>query len=389
MKEKGRITKWLYWFGFAIAIIIFYKLLDNLTSIGASIKNLFGILMPFIMGALIAYILYIPCSKIEKGLQRSKIKFVRNKRRTLSIIIVYFIVLLLLVILVNCILPPVITSINDLINNIPSYYAALTGIINDLPEDSILVKLNVKESLANLASINFGQYVSIEYIVGYLKSIMNFATGIFDVFVTIIISIYTLSERGKIVAFFKKASSSLFGEEKYAIISKYFKKSNVVFFNFISGQLIDAVLIGIISVIIMSIMKVKYAVLLGFIIGLFNLIPFFGAIVAVGISIFITICTGGVNKAIWLAVVIIFAQQIDANIINPRILSDKLHISPILVIISVAVMGAYFGVLGMFLAVPIAAVIKIIVDDFIDSKNSTHNKIMETEINKKNCISKM
>ena len=258
-----------------------------------------------------------------------------------------------------------------------------------MPEDSILVKLNVKESLAKLASINFEQYISIEYIVGYLKSIMNFATGIFDVFVTIIISIYTLSERGRIVSFLKKASSAFFGLEKYAIISKYFKKSNIVFFNFISGQLIDAVLIGVISVIIMSIMKIRYAVLLGFIIGLFNLIPFFGAIIAVGISIFITICTGGVNKAIWLAIVIIFAQQIDANVINPRILSDKLHISPILVIISVAIMGAYFGVLGMFLAVPIAAVIKLIVDDYIDSKNNIHNKIMETKKEQDNLVSKM
>lgn len=381
MKEKGRITKWLYWFGFAIAVMIFYKLLDNLTSIGETITNFFKVLMPFIMGGLIAYILYIPCSRIEKGLQKSKIKFVRNKRRSLSIFIVYLIVLLLLIILVNCILPPVINSIKDLVNNIPSYYTALTGIINGLPEDSILVKLNIKETLSNFASINFEQYISIEYITSYLKGIMNFATGIFDIFVTIMISIYALSERTKIVAFFKKASSSLFGIEKYTVISKYFKKTNEVFFNFISGQLIDAVLIGIISVIIMSILKVKYAVLLGFIIGLFNLIPFFGAIVAVAISILITLCTGGISKAIWLAVIIISAQQIDANIINPRILSDKLQISPILVIISVAVFGAYFGVLGMFLAVPIVAVIKLIIDDYIDYKNVENNKIMETKNN--------
>lgn len=373
MKEKGKITKWIYWFVFAIAVIVFYKLLDNLTSIGTSIKNLFNILMPFILGALIAYILYIPCSKIEKGLEKSKFKLIRNKRRGLSIFIVYIIVLLSLIILVNCILPPVITSIKDLVNNMPSYYQALTGIINDLPEDSIFVKLNIKESLAKLASINFEQYISIEYIMEYLKGIMNFATGIFDVFVTIIISIYTLAERGKIVKFIKKASSALFGIEKYTVLSKYFKKTNEVFFNFISGQLIDAILIGIISVIIMSILKVEYAVLLGFIIGLFNLIPFFGAIIAITIAVFITLCTGGVSKAIWLAIIIIIAQQIDANIINPRILSDKLQISPILVIISVAVFGAYFGVLGMFLAVPIVAVIKLIIDDYIDYKESIHN----------------
>ena len=373
MKEKGKLTKWMYWFILGVAIIIVYKLIDNLTSISTSITNFFKILMPFIIGALIAYILYIPCSKIEKSLEKNKFKIINKNRRVISILIVYIIVLLLLIILVNCILPPVVNSIKDLVSNIPSYYNTLNGIVNDLPEDSMLVKLNVKESIAKLASINFEQYISIEYVFEYLKGIMNFASGIFDVFVTIIISIYTLAERGKIVAFLKKASSAIFGSQKYIVISKYFKKTNEIFFNFISGQLIDAVLIGIISVIIMSILKVKYAVLLGFIIGLFNLIPFFGAIIAVVIAIFITLCTGGISKAIWLAVTIIIAQQIDANILNPRILSDKLQISPILVILSVAIGGAYFKVLGMFLAVPIVAVIKLIIDDYIDYKSSIHN----------------
>ena len=108
--------------------------------------------------------------------------------------------------------------------------------------------------------------------------------------------------------------------------------------------------------------------LLGFIIGLFNLIPFFGAIVAVGISVFITLCTGGVSKAIWLAVIIITAQQIDANIINPKIIGDSLKISPILVILAVTIGGAYFGIIGMFLGVPVIAVLKILVNDYIDNK---------------------
>ena len=118
----------------------------------------------------------------------------------------------------------------------------------------------------------------------------------------------------------------------------------------------------------MAILKVEYAILLGFIIGLFNLIPFFGAIIAVFIAVFITICTGGLSKAVWLAVIIIIAQQIDANIINPRIMSDKLKISPILVIFSVTFAGAYFGVLGMFLAVPVAAMLKLIINDYLDNK---------------------
>ena len=313
MKNNNDLKKWLYWFIFAVCVIAVYKILDNFTAIGDFCKKLIGILMPFMMGALIAYILYIPCKKIEELFRKSKSKLVKKKARTFAIITVYLILVLVIVILINCILPPVINSIKDLVGNLPGYYTTLTNIINSLPEESVWVKLNVKELLNKISQIDFASYITPEYISQYIKGAMSFATGIFDIFVTVIISVYTLAERGRIVRFFKRVSSAIFGTSKYSMIDKYFKKTNEVFFNFISGQLIDAILIGILTSIAMSILNVKYAVLLGFLIGLFNLIPFFGAIVAVAISIIITICTGGIAKAVWLAVVVIILQQLDAN----------------------------------------------------------------------------
>ena len=227
----------------------------------------------------------------------------------------------------------------------------------------------IRTPLRDTATIpSFAKYLSIENITGYIKGVISVASGIFDVVVTIIISIYILIEKDIIIAFLERAALALFKEEKYEGVVKYFNKTNSIFYNFISGQLIDAVIIGIVTTLAMIIMRVQYAALLGFLIGLFNLIPFFGAIVAVIIAIFITFCTGGLGQAIWLAVVIIILQQIDANIINPKILGDKLKISPILVIFSVTFVGAYWGVLGMFLAVPIAAIIKILVNDYLDYK---------------------
>ena len=121
----------------------------------------------------------------------------------------------------------------------------------------------------------------------------------------------------------------------------------------------------------MSILGVKYAVLLGFMIGLFNLIPYLGAIIAVVIAGLITLLTGGIYQAIWMLVIVIILQQIDANIINPKIIGNSLQISPILIIFSVTVIGSYFGIIGMFLAVPIVAVIKLLINDFIKYKEST------------------
>lgn len=368
MKENNKLTKWLYWFSLALAIILVYKFLDNFTAIGKFMSQLLRILMPFLLGVLIAYILYIPCRKIERCFQKTKIKFIRKKSRGLSIFTVYLIIAIILSVLINVILPPIVTSVSDLVSNLPSYYNTITNGINNLPEDSFLVKINAQDIINKIASIDLGKYLSIENITGYLKGVISVATGVFDVFVTIIISIYVLRERNTIMNFLRRLTSSLFKEQTYDIISKYFRRTNSVFFNFISGQLIDAFIIGVVTTIAMVIMKIKYATLLGFLIGLFNLIPFFGAIIAVIIAIFITICTGGLSKAIWLAIVIIVLQQIDANIINPKIIGNRLKISPILVIFSVSFAGAYFGVLGMFLAVPTVAMLKLIVNDYLDYK---------------------
>ena len=104
------------------------------------------------------------------------------------------------------------------------------------------------------------------------------------------------------------------------------------------------------------------------------MIPYIGAIIAVVISGLITLITGGLSQAIWMLIVVIILQQIDANIINPKIIGQSLKISPLLVIFAVTFGGAYFGILGMFLAVPVMAVIKIAIEDFVDMKLAEKQK---------------
>jgi len=130
----------------------------------------------------------------------------------------------------------------------------------------------------------------------------------------------------------------------------------------------------------LTIMKVKYAVLLGTMIGLFNLIPFFGAIIAVALAALITLFTGGITQALWVIAVLVILQQIDANILNPKIVGDALEISKILIILSVTVAGAYFGILGMFLGVPIVAVIKMMIDDYIENNEEQTTKELSWQI---------
>lgn len=358
----------MYWFLLGTALILLYKALDNFNNVASAIGQFFNILAPFLVGIFIAYLLYMPCKKIENSYKKSKIKFVKRKARTLSIISVYLIVLLIIIILINVILPVVWESIIDLINNAQEYYTMAIDRYNNLPEDSFLKSQVINKLVENVQNMDIKQYFQFEKIMGYITKVVDAVSGIANIFVAVIVSIYVLAERGKIITFAKRFAEAVFKENVYKNIDKYYNHSNEIFFHFVASQFIDAVIVGILVTIAMSIMRVKYAPLLGFFIGLFNMIPYIGAIIAVAIAGLITLITGGLGQAIWMLIVVIILQQIDANIINPKIVGQSLKISPLLVLFAITLGGAYFGILGMFLAVPVVAIIKIIAEDYVDYK---------------------
>ena len=364
---KKRIS----WLLVALTVVIVYKMLDNFSNVTEWFGTFFRILKPFLAGLLISYILFMPCKKIEGALEKSKLKFVKKRARGLSVTATYIIFILIIIIIINCIFPILKESVVELVSNIPGYYETLVSKYKELPEDSVLKNDIIKDKMTELSNIDMKQFLSInnEKIIEYVKNIINIFSGIFDVFVSIIVSVYILLQRTTIMRFLRRFARAMFKKNTYEAVNKYFTKANEVFFTFISSQLLDAVIVGILTTVAMLIIKVKYAPLIGFTIGLFNMIPYIGAIVAVGIGILITFITGGFGKAIAMAIVVIILQQIDANIINPKIIGVSLEVSPLLVIFSVTVGGAYFGIMGMFLGVPIAVVIKTILNDWIENKN--------------------
>jgi len=274
--------------------------------------------------------------------------------------------LLLLIILINVILPVVWESIVDLISNIQNYYEIAIHKYNQLPEDHFLKQEVVKDTIQGLQNLDIKQYFKLDKMLEYIINAIDAVTGVFDVFVAVIVSVYILTERTQIVRALKRLAEAMFKEKTYKNLDKYFNSSNEIFFKFIASQFLDAVIVGLLVTIAMTIMQIKYAPLLGFLIGLFNMIPYVGAIIAVVIAAVITLITGGFSQAIWMLIVVIVLQQVDANIINPKIIGQSLKISPLLVIFAITVGGAYFGILGMFLAVPAIAVIRILVEDYVD-----------------------
>lgn len=365
---KNHWKKWLYWFMLGVAIIVVYKALDNFGNISEMLGTFLNIISPFFVGIFIAYLLYMPCKKIEESYRKSKSKAVKKRARTLGVVTVYVIVLLIILILINVILPIVFESVADFISNIQTYIEIAVQKYNEIPENSWVKGIIANDVVNYFQQIDIKQYVQIDKILEYVVNAINAVTSIFNIFVAVIVSVYILVERKQILEFLKKLANAMFKETTYKNIDKYFNNSNEIFFKFIASQFLDAVVVGVLVTIAMSIMGVKYAPLLGFFIGLFNMIPYVGAIIAVVISAIITLITGGLSQAIWMLIVVIILQQIDANIINPKIVGQSLKVSPLLVIFAITVGGAYFGMLGMFLAVPVMAVVKIFMEDYIEYK---------------------
>lgn len=365
-KEKILGTKrWIYWVSIGITLIVIYKFLDNFSGIGEWIGNLFSILTPFIVGIIIAYVLYVPVVKLEKVLKKkTKLKHIRG----LSIAIVYILAFTIISLIVKFIMPIIIDSIIDLVNNIQSYYNRIVSDEKTLDIAPWLQDNILRPIVEYIQKIDFEEMFTPDKIKTYVDSAFGAVKTILNIFIAFICSIYILAQRESIVDFINRFAKSIMNNNGYRRFTRYFSTGNQIFFKFISSQVIDAFVVGIITSIAMSIIGVKYSLLLGVFIGISNLIPYFGAIVGVGISIIITLLTGGWKQALIMAIVVIVLQQIDANIINPRITSSKLKISPLLIIFAVTIGGAYFGVMGMFIAVPIAALIKLIIEDFMNEK---------------------
>ena len=362
--------RWIYWVSIGTVLIIIYKFLDNFSGIGNWISNLLSILAPFVAAILLSYILYKPCAKVEKVI-KGKSKHARG----ISVFIVYIVFAACLFFVLNFIIPALFESITDLVSNAQSYYNTITTNEVETTWTPFIQDNILKPIVDYIQTLDFKSMITIDKIWEYASSAFGIVRFLLNCFIATICSIYILLEREEIVRFIEKLAKASMNEKGYKRFNRYFSNGNQIFFNFISSQMIDAIVVSIIMSIVMIILNIKYAVLLGVMIGVFNLIPYFGAIVAVIIAGLITVLTGGWQQALIMVAIIIIVQQLDANIINPKITGSKLNVSPLLVIFSVTLGGAYFGIIGMFIAVPVAVLIKLIVNDYIKSKNKA--KIFE------------
>ncbi|MCL2255011.1 MAG: AI-2E family transporter [Lachnospiraceae bacterium] len=366
-KPNFEWTKWIPITIIAIVLMITYKTFDNISQITSGIARFLGIVSPLLYGILFAYFLFIPFKKVKAYFGRSKWKFIAKRKKLFSIFVIFLLLVTIIVFIVLVIAPILIASIMDLINSIPFYVRSIMDYIQLLDDEPVITALNISESLTEMVEGITSQFLNRTLMEQLTRGVFSLAGGLFNIVLGIFICLYILTDLENIAAFFNRLSIAVIKNEKLrGRLHQYLKQVNKVILTFLASKGLDSIINMIAVTVILRILNVPYPILFGFIAGVFNFIPYLGSLIAMTFISMINIITAGPAKAIQVLIILLIFQQLDANYIEPKIMNTSLKISPILVIVSVIAGGAYFGIVGMFLAVPLVTIVKQILIEYMD-----------------------
>lgn len=335
-----------------IGLLILGFMYMNIDSISSGFSKLFSILKPFFIAFFIAYIFNTVVVFLK---ERLKIK------NGIAILIVYGFFVVIMVFIVIIVIPIVVQSIVQIINEMPDYADNLIQIMKSMDINI----LNEIEKYVDKNSIGSLQRISkaLNYFLNnFLIFITNIGSAVVTISFSLIISVYMLIEKESLKSLGYKILKKMLNEEKSVEFIKFSKKANIIFSNFLTGLIVQASILGILCFIGFLILKVKYALLLSVIIACTNVIPYIGPFIGAAPAVLVTLFYAPM-KALWVCVLILILQQVDANIVGPKIMGNYIGLSPFWIILTIAVGGGFFGIMGMILSIPIAAIIKIILSE--------------------------
>ena len=364
------------------ASLLFYFAIRNISVFGQAVNKLVAILAPFIWGLVICYLLsplmrvmeervFLPLGK--RLYRKSKKGGAARFARVLSILFCEIVLLLVLAAVVYLIIPQVLSSVQMLIKNSGTYAdnvsAWLNGLLKNYPElDSYAGELlgnfntNVGSWLQNKVLPQLGNLIT-----SVSSGVYGFARSIYNLIIGIIVSVYLLSDKEGHIAAFKRLTYAVFSVETADQLRQGLIFVDKTFMGFLSGKILDSVIIGIICYIVCSILQMPYTLLISVIIGVTNIIPFFGPLIGAVPSALIILMVDP-TKCLIFIVFIIILQQIDGNIIGPRILGNSTGITGFWVIFSIILGSGLFGFWGMLLGVPVFVVIYTVINNLIVKK---------------------
>lgn len=368
-EDRGK-KKWYILEGHFISLlvvlllaILFYVGLTHFDVIAVRIKMFMKVLSPFIAGFAIAYLLNTPMCFFERKLYKN------NKyRRVLAITTVYLLALAVVVILLNLIIPQVVQSITDLAANMQTYLTSLDTLVKDLTEQYQLEGDGISEMLGSYQDLmsNLSENVS-KALPQILDVGVAVGNGVISGITAVISSVYMLAGKGRLVPQLKKIMYAALPKRRADWLLDVCSQANRIFVGFINGKLIDSAIIGVLCFILCLIFRIPYPMLVSVVVGVTNIIPFFGPIIGAIPCLMILVIVDP-----WAALrfffLVIGLQQFDGNILGPKILGDSTGLSAIWVLVAIVTCGGLFGFPGMVLGVPTFAVLYSLVRDWVNKR---------------------
>lgn len=363
MKNKEELKKWMILIVFTIGV---YWLVNNLEIVFGIVSKFINVMSPFILGIALAYILNIPMMKIEKYL-KSKLKQ-RIPFRIISIILSLLILVLVIAFVAFLLIPELIENIELLIQNIPLLMEKVENFILSLLDKYPDIQNEIEMSFRDNTSINEFLMKLLNYVLnGSINLISNLVSGIVTIFTALIFAIYMLSQKESLIEKLKTFINTFIRKDYAKMIMEVGELSNNVFSKFISGQCVEAVILGVIFFVVLTIFRFPYALIISVLTTITALIPIFGAFIAMAIGTVLIAITNPVQALIFILVFLVI-QQIEGNFIYPKVVGKSVGLSPILTLLSTIVFGDLFGIIGMLVGLPITSIVYFLIKNYASKK---------------------
>lgn len=353
-----------------IAIIAYWSLF-NIDKFIDLFKTMYTVFEPFIIGGIIAFILNIPATKIENYLKKHS-KKITNKSliRIISIVLSLVILLLIIIFIAFLLIPELIENIELLMNNIPGLIDKIEVFIIDLLDKYPDIQKEIQEMFSESGNVSNIISNILNYIVnGAVGFISNLVSSFILIFTAIIFSIYILTQKEYLVRSTKKVIYAITSKETAKKIINIGTLTNKTFTKFISGQCVDAVILGCLMFVAFTIFRFPYALIISILTGITALIPIFGALIAMIIGA-VLIAINSLTQTLVFIIVFLIIQQIEGNLIYPKVVGKSVGLSPMWTLLAITVGGNMFGIPGMLLGLPLASVVYAILKNLINDKLS-------------------
>lgn len=378
--DKNLVKYSIYIIVIATVLYIVYRIVSNLELILGTIigglSRLLAIMAPFIIALVIAYLLHPIVDWIELKIMHGNRFFNKHIKRTVSVLLTYILVIGIIVIMLYSTyamiggkissrvkLDSVIETISNYSQRYNDIYEQLriklenSGLSENLKEQFIKSAESVNEILGTAAAKVFDQ-------------IKKLGSNVINIVLGLIIAFYLLKDIEYFKELYRKTTGKLISDTKNKKMRSFLSDVNTIVSNFLRGQLLDALIVGILSSIGLSIIKLDFAFLIGMTAGIANIIPYFGPIMGSIPAVIVGLLSGSPVKAIFAVIVLAVVQQIDSALISPKVVGNSVGLHPVFVMLSIIIGGAYLGLIGMLLAVPAAAIIKMFILRWAEDRKS-------------------